>query len=390
MERDEASRRAAAMVVRHGETLQRVARSVSLCADDAQDAVQRALVIYLSRLDEIRPESELAYLKVVVRNEALAVRRGRRALAPQEFDADARPSETRPVEEQMLSAERVEHSTEALAELRADEAKALVAKAAGLSYLEIAERFEWSYTRTNRNITRGRARFMEAFRGIESGERCADFGPAIAALAAGGASSDELVSLRPHLRRCSACRAAVRELHGVTRGSRVAAALLLPAKWLAAAKAEAYALGARASETAAGLPWGGGRTAAATALIGLCAGGAGGLCAITADRHDPPEGRGARVATHRTASTGESRQERRPRPVAYAGRPRIESRLVRTQTKAPRRSDPANKSRPANSEEFLVQPSGRTVASAARFEPDAPEKHPQTHNSADLEFSVAG
>src|SRR3954464_6174587 len=58
--------RVAGIVTRHGELLKRVARSYSLCADDAQDAVQRALEIYMRRVASLDPATELAWLKVVV------------------------------------------------------------------------------------------------------------------------------------------------------------------------------------------------------------------------------------------------------------------------------------------------------------------------------------
>ena len=147
METDEASRRVAAMMVRHYDALVRTARSVSLCSEDAQDAVQRAFEIYLHRIDQIDPDRELQYMKVVVRNEAHAVRGSRVLIAPGEFNLEARESDVRTPEDHASGAELVGRSAEALAELRADEAKALLALAAGLSYQEICERFSWTYTR---------------------------------------------------------------------------------------------------------------------------------------------------------------------------------------------------------------------------------------------------
>src|SRR5829696_2861948 len=67
--------RAIGMFAQHGELLRRVARQYSLCADDAEDAVQRALETYLRRVESLDPATELAWMKVVVKHEALAVRR---------------------------------------------------------------------------------------------------------------------------------------------------------------------------------------------------------------------------------------------------------------------------------------------------------------------------
>src|SRR5215204_7820826 len=156
---DDSSERVGAVVLRHGELLNRVARSYSLCADDAQDAVQRALEIYMRRVESLDPATELAWLKVVVKHEALAVRRGRAGVAGEELDLDAIPAVAqRSVEERTESAERVERSAEVMRRLKRDEARALMLKAEGLSYVEIGEQLGWTYTKVNRCITEGRRR----------------------------------------------------------------------------------------------------------------------------------------------------------------------------------------------------------------------------------------
>src|SRR3954447_628337 len=53
-----AERRVEAMVARHGAALMRVANQFSLCHDDALDAYQRALEIYLRRLDRVEAATE--------------------------------------------------------------------------------------------------------------------------------------------------------------------------------------------------------------------------------------------------------------------------------------------------------------------------------------------
>ena len=211
---DDPSERVGAVVARHGELLTRVARSYSLCADDAQDAVQRALEIYLRRVESLDPATELAWLKVVVKHEALAVRRGRAGVSGEEVDLDAVPAVgVRSIEERRESAERVERSAEVMRRLKRDEARALMLKAEGLSYVEIGERLGWTYTKVNRCITEGRRRFMKLYAELETGAECERLGPTLVALASGTATSEALLELRPHLRNCSACRATVRQLH---------------------------------------------------------------------------------------------------------------------------------------------------------------------------------
>jgi RNA polymerase sigma factor (sigma-70 family) len=217
--------RVAAVVARHGELLKRVARSYSLCPDDAQDAVQRALEIYMRRVSSLDPATELAWLKVVVKHEALAVRRGRAGVAGEEFDLDAVPAVAqRSVEERLESAERVERSAEVMRRLKRDEARALMLKAEGLSYVEIGERLGWTYTKVNRCITEGRKRFLRLYEELETGAECERLAPVLASLAAGEASAEELLDIRPHLRNCPGCRATVRALHA-SRLRRVTALL---------------------------------------------------------------------------------------------------------------------------------------------------------------------
>ena len=58
--------RVAAVVVRHERALLRVARAASLCHDDALDAYQRALEIFVRRVETVDPATEVAWLKVVI------------------------------------------------------------------------------------------------------------------------------------------------------------------------------------------------------------------------------------------------------------------------------------------------------------------------------------
>ena len=45
--------------------------------DDALDAYQRALEIFVRRVETVDPATEVAWLKVVIRHEAMAIRRAR-------------------------------------------------------------------------------------------------------------------------------------------------------------------------------------------------------------------------------------------------------------------------------------------------------------------------
>src|SRR5690349_4024235 len=100
--------RVLALLARHEAALMRVARQWSICQDDAYDAFQRGLEIYIRRIRTIDPATEAAWLKVVIRHEALAIRRARgEAITPDLDLDDVVATEDRSVEEQVLGNDRV-------------------------------------------------------------------------------------------------------------------------------------------------------------------------------------------------------------------------------------------------------------------------------------------
>ena len=312
---DDREARVGAVVSRHLPALLRVARRVSLCADDAQDAVQRALEIYVRRLDGVDTSTEVAWLKVVVRHEALAIRRARaESVASEEVDFDAHAGGDRGVDDAVAASERVRRSAEALRALKPDEATALLLKAQGHSYAEIGERQGWTYTKVNRAITEGRKRFLEVYAELESGEACERVAPVLADLASGAAESAQLVAVRAHLRHCASCRARVRELHGI-RHPRAGAwwlpvpLVLAPMRWLREHLVPRLA----GSDVATGLQLsaasGGGRGVGVAGLIAVCLGGAGAgtYCVVTDSLPSP-------TAIVRPADPDRDRARDRARP----------------------------------------------------------------------------
>lgn len=156
----------------HGGVLRRIARRHSLCPEDADDAVQRAAEILLTKAPSVDAGRLIAWMAVVTKHEALAVRRGRerllRSLAPA-APAGQAPSDPLAAlaAEGPNPAERAERSEQladarrALAELKANERLALVLQAQGYSYAEICELCGWTYTKVNRCLAEGRARLRE-------------------------------------------------------------------------------------------------------------------------------------------------------------------------------------------------------------------------------------
>src|SRR3954470_25007905 len=108
----------------------RTARRVSLCADDAEDAFQRAVEILLTKAPERPPSALIAWMQVVTRREALAVRRARERLLtawrdePDDLIDGLLCNRPGPVE-QAERRERVAAAAGALAALKPDERLAI-------------------------------------------------------------------------------------------------------------------------------------------------------------------------------------------------------------------------------------------------------------------------
>jgi RNA polymerase sigma factor (sigma-70 family) len=205
------------LVQQHAAELLRFARRFSHCADDAHDAYQRAVEILVRRMRTDPPTHPLPWLRTVIRHEAMAVRSEREQLVgrlPLDLDRHEDRALDDPAE-RAVGQERLRHTAEALRRLKPQEVAALVLRAEGLSYAEIASQMGWSATRTNRCVTEGRRALLGRLRAIESGAECARWLPGLSALADGEASARDVAELRPHLRSCSACRATLRELHAV-------------------------------------------------------------------------------------------------------------------------------------------------------------------------------
>jgi RNA polymerase sigma factor (sigma-70 family) len=146
--------------------LRRTARRYSLCADDAEDAYQRAVEILLTKSPPAEPPRLAAWMPVVTRREALAVRRSRERLLgpPAELDRELleRIACDRPdPHERLERRERVVSAIRLLFQLKPHERRALVLQAHGYSYAEICELCGWTYTKVNRCLAEGRARLRE-------------------------------------------------------------------------------------------------------------------------------------------------------------------------------------------------------------------------------------
>jgi RNA polymerase sigma factor (sigma-70 family) len=163
------------VIANHDAAFRRTARRHSLCADDAEDAYQRALEILLTKAPMCEAPRLAAWMHTVTKREAMAVRRARQRLLgprPPGRDDDEPPGldslagEWLEPVERAVRRERVARSAEALAALKPQERRALVLKAEGYSYAEIQQICGWTYTKVNRCMAEGRKRFLEVFAAI--------------------------------------------------------------------------------------------------------------------------------------------------------------------------------------------------------------------------------
>jgi len=204
-------------------SLTALARRLSLTPDDADEAVQRALEILLRRADSLEPPTAGAWLRTVVKHEAFAVRAERMRLMPADPADLCHVADRLDVAESADLLDRLKVASEALSRIKPGEAEALLLQAEGLSYKDIAQNRNWTYTKVNRLINEGSKAFRAQVADIDSGSACSLIPKEEGALL----TRDH----RRHLSRCAACRAdLIAERSGVAfPGIALPALLALPA-----------------------------------------------------------------------------------------------------------------------------------------------------------------
>jgi RNA polymerase sigma factor (sigma-70 family) len=148
---------------RNESALRRTARRYSLCADDADEALQRGLEILLRKAPTDDPRELIKWTQTVVKHEALAVRRERERILAGPAGAPAEPNAPDWVQlipaDSVGPAERAERreaialSREALQTLKPQELRALTLLAEGYSYAEIGEITQWSRTKVRLKLS---------------------------------------------------------------------------------------------------------------------------------------------------------------------------------------------------------------------------------------------
>jgi RNA polymerase sigma factor (sigma-70 family) len=316
------------MVAKHGRTLRRTASRFSICAEDAEDAFQRALEILLTKAPPGDAGELIRWMQTVTKHEALAIRRSReRQLGSPRPPAGSEegtvdwvsliPASSHGPAERAERREDMARSREALGTLKPAELRALTLLAEGYSYAEIGELTGYSRTKVNRCLAEGRERFRAFLARSESGGRCAELRPLLSAFCDGEAGPDDGAVLREHLRACAQCRATMRAYRAAPRALAALAPVPLASRSLIERAHDALlalqsrlpgqggdAEAATAQVAASGGARGAGM-AGLTKLLAICAGTAGGAAACVGAgvvptplnlTSDPPPPRTVRVA----------------------------------------------------------------------------------------------
>lgn len=154
-----------------GSLLRRQAANHSQRPADAEDALQDAYALFIERYHGRLPA--LPYLMTTIKHSAWAIGRSgrtrerRQVRATAQVDQGLDPWELvpDPASDPETLAERheeLEHRRAAILALKPDQRRALLLLGAGLSYDEIAELNEWTWTKVNRCIAEGRAALRAA------------------------------------------------------------------------------------------------------------------------------------------------------------------------------------------------------------------------------------
>lgn len=165
------ARRASELLASRAAVLRRTARRFSICEADADDAVQRAIEALLTKGPQLEGSALIAWMQVVTKREALAIRRERGRLLPESpshptsppepFNPDRHAGSGADPDRALSGRERAAEAALLLRQLKPQERRALGLQAAGCSYAEIQAITGWTYTKVNRCLTEGRKALRE-------------------------------------------------------------------------------------------------------------------------------------------------------------------------------------------------------------------------------------
>lgn len=160
----------------HRRRLLAIARDNSEDREDAEEALQDALVLFIEHFDPAEEAPPLPWLTLTLKRRCWAIyaQRRRRARPAGQVRMERVAAGPADLPQQLCEvAEQAARLRRDLAALKPDERRALALLALGYTYREIGEICGWTHTKVNRSLAEGRAR-LRGLAGVQGeGERAA-------------------------------------------------------------------------------------------------------------------------------------------------------------------------------------------------------------------------
>lgn len=190
--------------------------------EDAEDAYQRGMEVALTKGPIGTRDEFIAWLHVVIRNEAttLARRSGRETPAGDEIQVavDSRTRESREPAAVAEWRERYRTLQDAMTSLNEAERVCLLLRTAGVSRAEIGSMTGYTDRKVERSIVRARKRLHAWHLDLARGEKCQKVQDALERVADHEADDRDRRMVSKHVRHCGACRAALRSRRETNAG----------------------------------------------------------------------------------------------------------------------------------------------------------------------------
>lgn len=190
--------------------------------EDAEDAYQRGMEVALTKGPIASQDEFIAWLHVVIRNEAttLARRHGRETPAGDDIEVavDSRAQEAREPAAVAEWRERYRTLQDAMTSLNEAERVCLLLRTAGVSRAEIGSMTGYTDRKVERSIVRARKRLHAWHLDLATGEKCQKVQDALERVADHEADDRDRRMVSRHVRHCGACRATLRSRRETNAG----------------------------------------------------------------------------------------------------------------------------------------------------------------------------
>ena len=212
---DDARRRLCLAAMAGAPGLLRYAARFAPSLEDAEDAYQRGMEVALTKGPIGPPEEFIAWLHVVIRNEATTLARRRSRETPAGDDIVTVVDERGSADAREPSAvaewrDRYRTLQDAMTSLTEAERVCLLLRTAGVSRAEIGSMTGYTDRKVERSIVKARKRLHAWHLDLARGERCIKLQEALEHVADREATAKERKAVSKHVRHCGTCRATLR------------------------------------------------------------------------------------------------------------------------------------------------------------------------------------